>query len=84
MSRFIRGLRNDVLKKDLYLKKCVTLDEVTKEAIDMVDNCKIFEDELEKGNDKKSSTSSETSSTKTTKKVEALVNYEQLAEELLR
>ncbi len=83
MSRFIHSLRSDVLKKDLYLKKCVPLDEVTKEAIDMVDNYKFFEDESEKGNDKKSSTSSETSSTKT-KKVKALVTYEQLTEELLR
>ena len=65
VSRFIRGLRSDLLKKDLYVKKCLTLDEVTKVAIDLVDNCKIFEeDAMEVGSDKKSSTTSEASTTK--------------------
>ena len=38
VSRFIRGLRSDLLKKDLYVKKYSTLDEVTKVSIDLVDN----------------------------------------------
>ena len=45
VSRFIRGLRSDLVAKDLYVKKCSTLNEVTKVAIDLVDNCKIFEED---------------------------------------
>ena len=39
---FIEGIRNEHLKKDLHLKKCETLDEVTREAVYLVDNCKIY------------------------------------------
>ena len=85
VSRFIRGLRSDLLKKDLYVKKCSTLDEVTKISIDLVDNCKIFEeDAIEIGNDRKSSTSSEASIAKPVKRTEAAVDYKQVTEEVLR
>ena len=85
VRQFIRGLRSDLLKKDLYVKKCSTLDEVTKGAIDLVDNCKIFEeDAMEIGSDKKSSTTSEASTAKQAKRTEAAVDYEQLTEEVLR
>ena len=61
------------------------MDEVTKVAIDLVDNCKIFEeDAMEIGSDKKSSTTSESSTAKQAKRTKAAVDYEQLTEEVLR
>ncbi|MCO5585803.1 hypothetical protein L7F22_039737 [Adiantum nelumboides] len=39
---FIEGIKNEHLKKDLHLKKCMTLDEVTREAVYLVDNCQIY------------------------------------------
>ena len=74
-SRFIRGMKSDLLKKDLYVKKCSTLDEVTKVAIDLVDNCKIFEEDAAVTRNDKSSMSSETSTAKPVKKTEAAVDY---------
>ena len=40
----IEEIKNEHLKKDLHLKKCVTLDEVTKEVVYLVDNCEIYEE----------------------------------------
>ncbi len=34
-----------MLRKDLYMGGCHTLEEVTKVAIDLVDNCNIYEKE---------------------------------------
>ena len=45
VSRFIEGLRSEMLKKDLYMRRCRTLEDVTKIAIDLVDNCKIYEED---------------------------------------
>ena len=39
---FIEGIKNERLKKDLHLKKCITLEEVTKEVVYLVDNCEIY------------------------------------------
>ena len=43
---FIEGIKNEHLKKDLHLKKCITLDEVTKEVVYLVDNCEIYKKSL--------------------------------------
>ena len=44
VRKFIEGLRSRMLRKDLYMRGCHTLEEVTKVAIDLVDNCNIYEE----------------------------------------
>ena len=67
VSRFIEGLRSEMLKKDLYMRGCRTLEDVTKIAIDLVDNCKIYEEESSDAySDQKSTKSTEVPSIKPT------------------
>ena len=84
VSRFIEGLRSEMLKKDLYMRGCRTLEDVTKIAIDLVDNCKIYEeDSSDAYSDKKSTKSTEVPSVKPTPRPGA-VDYQQLTEELFK
>ncbi|MCO5570844.1 hypothetical protein L7F22_024572 [Adiantum nelumboides] len=39
---FMEGLRNETLKKDLHLKAYSTFEQVTREALYLVDNCKAY------------------------------------------
>ena len=82
VSRFIEGLRSEMLKKDLYMRGCRTLEDVTKIAIDLVDNCKIYEEgRSDAYSDQKSTKSTEVPSVKPTPRPGA-VDYQQLTEEL--
>ena len=73
-----------MLKKDLYMRGCRTLEDVTKIAIDLVDNCKIYEeDSSDAYSDQKSTKSTEVPSVKPTPRPGA-VDYQQLTEELLK
>ena len=87
MVLFIEGIsRNEHLKKDLHLKKCTTLDEATREAVYLVDNCQIY-GEASKDSETPSldsrSTSSDNKSIKSNQSQPAM-DAEKLADELMK
>ena len=77
-----------MLKKDLYMRGCQTLEDVTKIAIDLVDICKIYEEDSSDAysdaySDQKSTKSTKVPSVKPTPRPGAM-DYQQLTEELLK
>lgn len=81
---FIEGLKNEHLK-DLHLKKCETLDEVTKEAVYLVDNYQIYGEVNKEVGTTLGEVRMTTTDTQTAKSVTSQVmNTDQLAEEIMR
>ncbi|MCO5591497.1 hypothetical protein L7F22_045481 [Adiantum nelumboides] len=78
---FMEGLKNETLKKDLHLKACSTFEQVTREALYLVDNCKAYGEVSEDVDSIASGTSSVKSEPSTKKDAPATPNTEQIIEE---
>ncbi|MCO5583220.1 hypothetical protein L7F22_037128 [Adiantum nelumboides] len=64
-------LKNKTLKKDLHLKACSTFEQVTREALYLMDNCKVYGEVNEDANSVASGASSVKSETSTKKNAPA-------------
>ncbi|MCO5578165.1 hypothetical protein L7F22_032003 [Adiantum nelumboides] len=81
---FMEGLRNETLKKDLHLKACSTFEQVTREALYLVDNCKAYGEVSEDAESIASGTSSVKSDTSIKKDLLAAPKTEQMIEEITK
>ncbi|RYA39879.1 hypothetical protein DD606_25735 [Enterobacter cloacae complex sp. GF14B] len=83
---FIEGLRNVTLKKDLHLKACTSFEQVTREALYLVDNCTVYGEVSADTNFASSSSSSVASEITTKKNVQTttMPNVEQMIEDALK
>ncbi|MCO5575177.1 hypothetical protein L7F22_028974 [Adiantum nelumboides] len=82
---FMEGLRNKMLKKDLHLKACSTFEQVTRETLCLVDNCKAYGEVSEDADSIASGTSSIKSEPSTTKKdAPAMPTTEEIIEEITK
>ncbi|MCO5575225.1 hypothetical protein L7F22_029023 [Adiantum nelumboides] len=79
---FIEGLRNETLKKDLHLKACSTFEQVTREALYLVDNCKVYGEVNKDTGSIISGASSVKTETSTRKDALAMPTIEQMIEEV--
>ncbi|MCO5613513.1 hypothetical protein L7F22_067790 [Adiantum nelumboides] len=79
---FMEGLRNKTLKKDLHLKACSTFEQVTSEALYLVDNCKAYGEVSEDAESMAGGTSSVKSDTSIKKDLPAAPTTEQMIEEI--
>ncbi|MCO5577550.1 hypothetical protein L7F22_031381 [Adiantum nelumboides] len=80
----MEGLRNETLKKDLHLKACSTFEQVTMEALYLVDNCKAYGEVSEDAESMTSGTSSVKSDTSIKKDPSAAPTTEQMIEEITK
>ncbi|MCO5573101.1 hypothetical protein L7F22_026866 [Adiantum nelumboides] len=80
----MEGLRNETLKKDLHLKTCSTFEQVTREALYLVDNCKAYGEVSEDAESIASGTSSVKSETSIKKDLPAAPTTEQMIEEITK
>ncbi|MCO5587134.1 hypothetical protein L7F22_041081 [Adiantum nelumboides] len=81
---FMEGLENETLKKDLHLKACSTFEQVTSEALYLVDNCKAYGEVSEDAKSMASGTSSVKSDTSIKKDLPAAPTMEQMIEEITK
>ncbi|MCO5574737.1 hypothetical protein L7F22_028527 [Adiantum nelumboides] len=80
----MEGLKNKTLKKDLHLKACSTFEQVTREALYLVDNCKAYGEVSEAAESIASGTSSVKSDTSIKKDLPAAPTTEQMIEEITK
>ncbi|MCO5590965.1 hypothetical protein L7F22_044941 [Adiantum nelumboides] len=81
---FMEGLRNETLKKDLHLKVCSTFEQVIREALYLVDNCKAYGEVGEDAESITSGISSVKSETSIKKDPSAAPTTEQMIEEITK
>ncbi|MCO5614902.1 hypothetical protein L7F22_069187 [Adiantum nelumboides] len=81
---FMEGLRNETLKKDLHLKAYSTFEQVTREALYLVDNCTAYGEVSEDAESIAIGTSSVKSDTSIKRDLPAAPTTEQMIEEITK
>ena len=81
---FIEGIKNKHLKKDLHLKKCMTLEEVTREAVYLVDNCQIYVEAFRDSDTMSMDSKTSSKNQSVANSIQQQVSLEQITENVIR